>query len=83
MIELNAHATRRQVYTQSKADVTLHGDLMHTKLAGIDLIAKKVHVKYHHSCKSSYIQRAKNLEKQSSAVKDEKSRLHSEELIRI
>ena len=39
-----------------KAAVALHDDLMHTKLAGIDLIAKKVHVKYHHSCKSSYIQ---------------------------
>ena len=65
-----------------KVAVTLH-DLMHTKLAGIDLIAKKVHVKYHHSCKSSYIQRVKNLEKQRSAVKDEKSRLHSEEFEKL
>ena len=61
-----------------KAAVALHDHLMHTKLAGIDLIAKKVHVKYHHSCKSSYIQRVQDFEKQSSAVKDEKSRLHSE-----
>ena len=61
-----------------KAAITLHDVLMHTKLAGIYLIAKKVHVKYHHSCESSYIQRVKILEKQSSAMKDEKSRLHSE-----
>ena len=64
---------------ESGCYITLHDDLMHTKLADIDLIAKKVHVKYYHSCKSSYVQRVKNLEKQSSAVKDEESRLHSEE----
>ena len=68
---------------ESGCYITLHDDLMHTKLAGIDLIAKKVHVKYYHSCKSSYVQRVKNLEKQSSEVKDEESRLHSEEFAKL
>ena len=50
---LGDYETLGSDHSMRKAAVALHDDLMDTKLAGIDLIAKKVHVKYHHSCKSS------------------------------
>ena len=56
------------------AAVALEDDSMITKLAGVDFIAKEV--KYHHSCRRTYLRRAERLAEDSK--RSETSKLHED-----
>ena len=56
------------------AAVALEDDSMITKLAGVDVIAKEV--KYHHSCRRTYLRRAERLAEDSK--RSETSKLHED-----
>ena len=52
----------------------LHDELILAKIAGIDMKAKEV--KYHHSCRKAYLNKAKIAETNESKVKSQRSSTH-------
>ena len=58
------------------AAFTLQDDIMTTKLVGLDFIAKEV--KYHHSCRRSYLRKAERIEEQLFTERSETTIMHED-----